>query len=54
MPMGEPRLSETIQESIHAVSRLIRGEGGQPRHPKADRQWVQVKDKLVGAVVLES
>jgi hypothetical protein len=51
---GEPQLSETIHESIHAVSRLIRGEGGQPRHPKADRQWVQARDKLVGAVVLES
>lgn len=51
---GPAQLSETIHEPLHAVSRLIRGEQGQPRYPQADRQWVQVNQKFVGAVVLES
>jgi hypothetical protein len=51
---GDAKLSELIHDSLHATSRLIRGENGQPSHPKADRQWVQVKGKFVGAVVLES
>jgi hypothetical protein len=45
---------EEIKEELHAASVLIRGENGRPSHPKADRQWVKVKDKFVGAVVLES
>ncbi len=51
---GEVKLSELIHDPLHATSRLIRGENGQPSHPKADRQWVQVKGKFVGAVVMES
>ncbi|MEO0807977.1 MAG: hypothetical protein AAFY33_16885 [Cyanobacteria bacterium J06643_4] len=47
-------LSEQINEELHASSVLIRGENGTPSHPKADRQWVKVKDRFVGAVVLES
>ncbi|MEL6777782.1 MAG: hypothetical protein AAFO06_11040 [Cyanobacteria bacterium J06597_16] len=47
-------LTEQIEEDLHATSVLIRGENGRPSHPKADRQWVKVKDKFVGAVVLES
>jgi hypothetical protein len=46
--------SEQIHEELHALSVLIRGEHGRPSHPKADRQWVKVKDQFVGAVVLES
>jgi hypothetical protein len=46
--------SEEINEELHAASVLVRGENGRPSHPKADRQWVKVKDKFVGAVVLES
>jgi hypothetical protein len=45
---------EEIKEELHAASVLIRGENGRPSHPKADRQWVKVKDQFVGAVVLES
>ena len=45
---------EEINEELHATSVLIRGENGRPSHPKADRQWVKVKDQFVGAVVLES
>jgi hypothetical protein len=51
---GQVTLKETIQDSLHAVSKLVRGEQGQPSHPKADRQWAQVRGKFVGAVVLES
>ena len=47
-------LTEEIQDSQHAMSMLIRGENGRPTHPKADREWVRVKGKFVGAVVLES
>ncbi|MEL6780663.1 MAG: hypothetical protein AAFO06_25860, partial [Cyanobacteria bacterium J06597_16] len=43
--------TEQIEEDLHATSVLIRGENGRPSHPKADRQWVKVKDKFVGAVV---
>ncbi|MEO1396087.1 MAG: hypothetical protein AAFV90_24580 [Cyanobacteria bacterium J06634_5] len=46
--------TEQINEELHAASVLIRGENGRPSHPKADRQWVKVKDQFVGAVVLES
>ncbi|MEO1391198.1 MAG: hypothetical protein AAFV85_28030 [Cyanobacteria bacterium J06634_6] len=46
--------AEHINEELHAASVLIRGENGRSSHPKADRQWVKVKDKFVGAVVLES
>ena len=47
-------LTEQINEELHATSVLIRGENGRPSHPKADRQWVKVKDQFIGAVVLES
>jgi hypothetical protein len=43
-----------IQDEHHAMSVVIRGEAGRPTHPKADREWVRVKNKFVGAVVLES
>ena len=46
--------TEQVAEELHATSVLIRGENGQPSHPKADRQWVKVKNEFVGAVVLES
>ena len=46
--------AEEIREELHAVSVLIRGENGRAAHPQADRQWVKVKGKFVGAVVLES
>jgi hypothetical protein len=51
---GQPSLKEEIREDLHSVSVLIRGENGRPTHPKADRQWVRVKNKFVGAVALES
>lgn len=51
---GSFALSEDIQEPQHAVSVLIRGEYGQPTHPQADREWVKVKGKYVGAIALES
>ena len=52
---GEPRLSETIQESIHAVSSPdSEGKGDNPAIPKPTGSGCRVKDKLVGAVVLES
>ncbi|MGF1496274.1 MAG: hypothetical protein ACFB8W_05550 [Elainellaceae cyanobacterium] len=47
-------LTEEIYDALHATSVLVRGENGYPRHPKADRQWVRLKKKYVGAVVLES
>jgi hypothetical protein len=47
-------LTEEIHDPHHAMSVLIRGENGRPTHPKADREWVRVKHKFVGAVVLES
>jgi hypothetical protein len=47
-------LTEEIQDPQHSMSVLIRGENGRPTHPKADREWVRVKGKFVGAVVLES
>jgi hypothetical protein len=51
---GQLSLKEDIRDNLHAVSVLIRGEQGLPTHPKADRQWVRVKGKFVGAVALES
>ncbi len=51
---GQLSLSEEIHEPHHAATVLIRGEHGRPTHPKADREWVRVKHKFVGAVVLES
>jgi hypothetical protein len=51
---GQLALQEEISVPLHTVSVLIRGEKGQPTHPKADRQWVRVKGKFVGAVALES
>lgn len=46
--------TEQINEELHTTSVLVRGENGRPTHPKADRQWVKVKERFVGAVVLES
>ena len=51
---GQLSLQETVTVPLHASSVLIRGEHGHPTHPKADRQWVRVKGKCIGAVVLES
>jgi hypothetical protein len=51
---GQLTLTENIQANHHAVSVLIRGEDGRPTHPKADREWVRVNHKFVGAVALES
>jgi hypothetical protein len=51
---GKPVLREEIQEEFHAASIMIRGENGRPAHPKADRQWVRVRGRFVGALVLES
>ncbi|MEO0825164.1 MAG: hypothetical protein AAFY67_05830, partial [Cyanobacteria bacterium J06642_9] len=51
---GQLTLTENIRELLHTVSVLIRGENGRPTHPKADRKWVRVKGKFVGAVTLES
>jgi hypothetical protein len=47
-------LREEIHQPHHATTVLIRGENGRPSHPKADREWVRVKGKYVGAVALES
>jgi hypothetical protein len=47
-------LEETIEANEHAVSVLIQGEHGQPTYPKADREWVRVNRKYVGAIALES
>ncbi len=51
---GMLSLHEEIQERQHTISRLIRGERGRPTHPKADREWVKVKGKYVGAIAIES
>jgi hypothetical protein len=51
---GQVSLTEEIRESHHATSVLIRGENGRPSHPKADREWVRVKGKFLGAIALES
>jgi hypothetical protein len=51
---GKPVLEEVVQEDLHASSRMICGEDGLPSHPKADRQWVRVRRRFVGALVLES
>ncbi|MBW4466332.1 MAG: type IV secretory system conjugative DNA transfer family protein [Pegethrix bostrychoides GSE-TBD4-15B] len=51
---GSLCLEEDIQEPLHAVSVLIRGEQGRPSHPKADRQWARVRGKFIGALALES
>jgi hypothetical protein len=51
---GQTTLREEIHEPHHAATVLIRGENGHPSHPKADREWVRVKGKFVGAVALES
>jgi hypothetical protein len=52
--LEERRLSEVINDPHHAMSVMIRGEAGMPTHPKADREWVYLKNKFVGAVALES
>ncbi|MEO0827587.1 MAG: hypothetical protein AAFY67_18435 [Cyanobacteria bacterium J06642_9] len=51
---GAAVLEEQIQSPMHAVSVLVQGAGGKPTHPRADRQWLKVRDKLVGAVALEA
>ena len=51
---GKAALAEQIQSPLHAVSVLIQGIGGKSTHPRADRQWLKVRDKLVGAVALEA
>jgi hypothetical protein len=51
---GRLVLDEDVREDFHAASVMVRGENGLPSHPKADRQWVRVRGKLVGALVLES
>lgn len=52
--LDERSLSEEINEAQHAVSVLVRGEKGHPTHPKANREWIRVKKKYVGAIALES
>jgi hypothetical protein len=52
--LQEGQLSEVIHDTHHAMSVAIRGESSRPSHPKADREWVRVKNKFVGAVALES
>jgi hypothetical protein len=54
LELQEEQLTEVIHDEHHAMSVVIRGEAGRPNHPKADREWVRVKNKFVGAVVLES
>ena len=51
---GQTTLCEEIHDQHHATTVLIRGENGRPTHPKADREWVRVKHKFVGALALES
>lgn len=48
--LTERGLDEVINTDIHPSSVLIQGEHGQPSVPKADRRWVKVKGRYVGAL----
>ena len=47
-------LSEEVNDSFHAVTVAIRGEGGQRSTPKGDREWAYVKDRFVGVITFDA
>ena len=48
--LTEKGLQETIRSDVHPLTMLVQGEHGQPNIPIADRRWIKVKRKYVGAL----
>lgn len=48
--LNEKGLAEEILSDLHPTTLLVAGTGGNSAVPKADRQWVKVNHKYVGAV----
>jgi len=49
--LGDNGLSEEVRNEVHSVTLLISGSSkASPSVPQAERQWVKVKDKYVGAL----
>ena len=52
--LDEKGLSETVNSDIHPTTTLIQGENGVPNIPIADRQWIKVKGKYIGALTFNA
>ncbi|MEX0271573.1 hypothetical protein AB3R30_20845 [Leptolyngbyaceae cyanobacterium UHCC 1019] len=52
--MSERGIQEIVQNDVHAVSTLIQGEYGYSNVPQADRRWLKVKGKYVGALTFNA
>ena len=50
LELTERGLDEVINTDVHPSTVLIQGENGQPSVPKADRRWIKVKGRYVGAL----
>ena len=50
LKLTEAGLEEVINTDVHPSTVLIQGEYGQSSVPKADRRWVKVKGRYVGAL----
>ena len=48
--LNQQGLSEVVTSDVHPATMLIQGEHGHTTVPKADRRWMKVKGKYVGAL----
>ena len=48
--LTEQGLKEVINTDIHPTTVLVQGEYGQSTVPKADRRWIKIKGRYVGAL----
>jgi hypothetical protein len=48
--LSEKGLQETIHSDVHPLTLLVQGEHGRSNVPVADRRWLKVKGKYVGAL----